>query len=175
MNALSHPVALSLIRNLSALRFYPSLPEGESRLAVALTENTLSVEHARAVVAAFEETCPTPKDIRETADNLRPKFAPPEPSKVEQWKAEGSTYDPDWAQNLITQAVAGNEDAHQRRAREWTAILAEVRKEKPEHRNLPTWKLRQHIRDEDVARIKQKLGFELNAWDLKHVERKGAA
>ena len=63
--------SLAMIRYLSCLRDYPSTAEGVARLAAVLREHAVSEACAREVLSRFEETCPTPKQIRETAMQVR--------------------------------------------------------------------------------------------------------
>lgn len=102
MNALQFPVALTMVRALSGLPGYPRLPEGEAWTADRLCGFVLSVDHARATLAAFEDHFPTLKELRDVADNLRERFAAPQPSEVDRWKAEGATFDPAWSEKLLS-------------------------------------------------------------------------
>lgn len=87
MNGLARPVAMMLVRKwLSSLRDYPA-EAGEGRLADTLAECTLGVQHAEAVLEYFDHSCPTPREIRETAYNLKSRFQP-EPDLRAKWEAE---------------------------------------------------------------------------------------
>src|SRR5579872_4298230 len=55
---ISRPLAQTLVRGWSGLEKYPFHPEGEARLIEYLMAYSISVPHARAVVAKFELQCP---------------------------------------------------------------------------------------------------------------------
>ncbi len=122
MSAIDHRLAYTLVRQWSGLPGYPFHVEGESRLANTLVECSISVDHARALVANFEEKCPTPRDLKDAAFALREKFAPPKPDLIKQWKAEGATYDPDWSENLL-KVAAGSSYGVERAAMRRQAIV----------------------------------------------------
>ena len=68
----------------------------------------VSEQHARAVIAVFDEKFPTLKQLRDAVHNLRPKFDKPV-DLIEKWKAEGAEYDPAWLPNAIREALAAKE------------------------------------------------------------------
>ena len=84
----SRQVAEALFRQLSGFRGYPVKGPGETYFIDAFQLACVSVDHARAVIATFDEVMPTIKEIRETALNLKPKFAPPYLSVREQWERD---------------------------------------------------------------------------------------
>lgn len=163
--ALQPAVALTLVRKLSALAGYPRLADGESWAAEKLCESVVSVDHARAVIDAFEERFPTLREIRDTADNLRPKFQKPSASEKEKWIAEGATYDPDWSREVAANLTAESESFHERHAREWKAVMAAARQMSDERRRMPGWKLAAALSHSEIATIRKRLGFELTPFD----------
>lgn len=81
-------VAAVTLRQLSGFVGYPKAGPGEEYFIDAFQMACISVDHARAVIAAFDEHMPTLKEIRETALNLKPKFEPPSESQRAQWERE---------------------------------------------------------------------------------------
>lgn len=125
--AVVHDVAVMLVRRyLAGLRGWPARPEGETRLAKTVQESCISVSHAEAVLETFNDLCPTPREISETAHNLRPKFAPPEPSPVEKWKAEGCTYDQGYFERISKEVMSGP-GAKTQHERMWEGIRAKLK------------------------------------------------
>jgi hypothetical protein len=76
------------VQQLSGLKDYPPYAAGADRLANELVACAVSVEHAKAVVEYFDDVCPTPRELRDVAANLREKYAPPEPPERERWERE---------------------------------------------------------------------------------------
>lgn len=96
MDALESHIALALVREyLSALRDYPPHEDGQKCLARHLAKCAVSVDHARSILDAFRDDCPTPQGIHDVAYNehLRAAFLPPEPPREERWIAAGYTLD----------------------------------------------------------------------------------
>lgn len=185
MNALQFPVALTMVRALSGLPGYPRLPEGEAWTADRLCEFVVSVDHARAVLAAIEEHFPTIKELRDTADSLRGRFEAPPPSEKDQWLAEGAVFDPEWSEKLLGTLTAGTpqqfaeirrrsmRDAlwytiHPEGQREWRAHLAEIRNPADRQREKSFWDLakQRHEREhaEEFAQVRAEMQ-EPGAWD----------
>jgi hypothetical protein len=104
MNQLQPSVAQSFIRQLSGFQGYPRTDEARARFAEVLCEVSLSVEHALAIIWAFEENFPTLKEIRDAAFNLRPKFEP-KVDQREQWEKEYGKPDPAWSARFAEKAA----------------------------------------------------------------------
>ena len=103
--AIVDAVALTLVRKqLTGLRGYNDRPEAEALLAAAIQETCISVDHARAVLATFDHLCPTPREIKDTAHSLRPKFEPPN-DRTAEWKKQYGPPDPGWSERLLTRAA----------------------------------------------------------------------
>jgi hypothetical protein len=169
-SVLSYELAKTYVRHWSGLKNFPFHPEGELALVECLMNFCVSVDHARDVRSRFKDVCPTPGELEDCCVGTKTHFLPPEPSFKEKWLAEGATFDPEWSRQVQSQLNRQDETAHDRRAREWKAILAEARKAKPERRSLPNWKLAASLTDREVARITKQLGFELTPWDKQNLE-----
>ncbi len=86
--AVQEETALGLIRfHLSGFRGYPPSEIGEKVFARAVSEQTISVKHAEAVLKQFDERFPTLREIIDTAQNLKPQFEPTE-SQKQKWERE---------------------------------------------------------------------------------------
>jgi hypothetical protein len=96
MNALQPAVAKSFLRQLSGFRGYPKDDEAQTRFIEVLCEVSLSVEHALAIIWAFEDQFPTLKEIRDTAFNLRPKFEA-KVDQTKQWEKQYGKPKPEWS------------------------------------------------------------------------------
>jgi hypothetical protein len=98
----SEDLAMSLtVEHWSCLRGFSSmLPEGRSQLARILQQATISADHARAVAKTFDELCPTPREISETAERLRDSFEH-KPAPEEEWRRQGLTADPVFSAQLL--------------------------------------------------------------------------
>ncbi len=95
----AYPIAQSLVEeHLSALRNYRV--DAVPGLARTVQECVLSVQHAVATLREFDDECPTPREIKNSAWNLRERYLPPQ-SPVEKWKAEGYTHDPGFRDALL--------------------------------------------------------------------------
>ena len=89
MNAeVSRAFAEALFRQLSGFQGYPAKGPGEEYFIDAFQMACISIEHAEAVIAAFDGTMPTIREIRETANNLKPKFLPSLESDRARWERE---------------------------------------------------------------------------------------
>jgi len=87
--AIVDTIALELVRHyIAGLRGYNPQPQVEARFAETIQEACVSVGHARHVLSQFEDICPTPKEIKESAFNSRDAFLPKRPSQREQWEKE---------------------------------------------------------------------------------------
>lgn len=96
MTNVTPPLALMLIQKyLSGLRHYPLHEQGQKCLAMYLERYALSVEHAKSIVEAFRDDCPTPQELHDRAFNEKDRgnFLPPQPTLKEKWEAEGFTLD----------------------------------------------------------------------------------
>jgi hypothetical protein len=91
----SEDLAMSLtVEHWSCLRGFSSmLPAGRSQLARILQQVMVSADQARAVAKIFDELCPTPREIRETAERLGDSFEH-KPAPEEEWRRQGLTADP---------------------------------------------------------------------------------
>lgn len=86
--AVASEICLAMIREcLAGYRGYPFTEAGEKRFAAALQANAVSVDHARATLAAFDELFPTVKQIHDTSFALRPQFDPT-PDPREEWERQ---------------------------------------------------------------------------------------
>jgi len=84
--AVVFPIARSKIKGLSALPGFPHLEEGIDRLAQVLQEVAVSLEHADAILATFQDRSPTFGQLREVAYNLKPQFVAPPPDPRIEWE-----------------------------------------------------------------------------------------
>ena len=151
-NSIDDRVALSLTRQyLAGLRNFPALIEGQMFLAQTIQKAVLSVSHARATLELFDDQCPTPKEIKDTAFNLRPKFEPQQ-SDIEKWKAAGYTYDAGFYAQLMAEFNEQNKSNHD--AELWAAIKARFKPGDP--RTLSNGQLKSW---------KRQLGFPLNYYE----------
>ena len=119
MNALNPTVARAFLRQLSGFRGYPKDSAGEGRFVEVLCEVSISVEHALAIIWAFEENFPTIREIRDTSLNLRVKFEA-EIDQKKEWELKYGKPDLEWS-NHISIATNANYAAG-RRAMRWQAI-----------------------------------------------------
>lgn len=104
--AVQAATALSKIRyHLAGLRGYNPADEAVALLGRAVQAVCVSVEHADATLSQFEQQCPTPREIKDTALNLRDRFLPKGPSQREQWEKEYGPPDPEWSRNLLKAAT----------------------------------------------------------------------
>lgn len=164
--AVTDKIAVMLVKqHLAGLRGYPTLKEGESQLVRTLQGAALSVQHAEATLETFDDICPTPREIKDTAFNLRPKFEPPQKSNVEKWREQGYTYDADFYKTLSAEMMGKNQWNYD--AELWQAIKARF---KPDLNRV------QYIPNGQLKSWKRQLGFPLNhyeqldadAWDKDH-------
>ena len=92
--AITYETAQAIVKlYFSPLQFYRE--DAAERLVRTLQQIAISVGHAEETAKQFDQDCPTPRELMETALTLRAKFEPPKPSLQEQWKAAGYTNDPD--------------------------------------------------------------------------------
>lgn len=91
-------------RCLSPLRGYNPMPEAESRLVEIMQSVCVSVEHLVAVLETFQDECPTPREIKDAALNIRERFLPRQPSQREKWEKEYGPPDPGWSRALLQRA-----------------------------------------------------------------------
>jgi hypothetical protein len=98
----SKEVALSLVmEHWSCFAGFASLlPEGRGKLATVLREVSVSVDHARAVAASFDDHYPTPSEIWARAEAKRDGFLP-NPNRDEEWRKQGLTRDPVFGPELL--------------------------------------------------------------------------
>lgn len=104
MNALQPAVAKSFLRQLSGFRGYPKDDEAQGRFIEVLCEVSLSVEHALAIIWAFDENFPTIREIRDTAYNLRSKFDPKLDQRAE-WESKYGKPDTGWSERFAERAA----------------------------------------------------------------------
>jgi hypothetical protein len=103
--AVAPEIALAKVRYyLAGLRGYSPRDESIAHLARVVQSACVSVDHADEVLSRFDDECPTPREIKEVALNLRSRFLPPEPSLYEKWRKEYGPPDPAWSQSLIQSA-----------------------------------------------------------------------
>lgn len=100
-------IAESLLARLEGFQGYPKTSRGREVWIDALLM-AVSEQHARAVIAVFDEKFPTLKRLRDVVNELRSKFEKPV-DLIEKWKAEGAEYDPAWLPNAIREALAAKE------------------------------------------------------------------
>jgi hypothetical protein len=93
-------VAAALFRKLSGFPGYPKSEQGEAHYIEAFQDASISVDHARAIIAVFDERMPTLREIRDAALNLRPRFEPQIDQRTE-WEKQYGKPDPNWSKNLI--------------------------------------------------------------------------
>ena len=68
-------IAAALVtQHLRGLPGDPQVPEAYTRLTLVLTNQPLSVNHARAALDCFQEKFPSPKELTDTLYNLRSRF-----------------------------------------------------------------------------------------------------
>lgn len=154
---------------LAGLRGYPFHKEGESLLARTIQECAVSLAHADAILETFDNLCPTPREIKDVAFNLRSRFEPKPKSDIEKWKEEGATYDPTFYSKLITEF----KDRHNYDAELWRAIKGRFFFPDPNKSNPP-----RRIVDKDTPKLswgflkscKRLLGFPLNAYETRIAE-----
>jgi hypothetical protein len=91
--ALHSRVALALVSQWQILRRWSPDRSFQELLANVLQGCAISVDHARAIVANFEEEVPTPKEIRDTAYSLRPKFESAQ-DEVSKWREQYGAPEP---------------------------------------------------------------------------------
>jgi hypothetical protein len=114
--------AESILARLEGFQGYPKTSKGREIWVDALVM-ALSDRHAREAIAVFDEKFPTVRQLRDAVHNLRPRFEKPI-NLVEQWLADGSTYDPDFIRNAAREAIAAKE----RKAAEWRERLLKLGK-----------------------------------------------
>jgi hypothetical protein len=107
MNAVHFSVGKTLLRQLSGFKGYPK-GEGEKRFIEVLCESAVSVEHATAIVEAFDGDFPTVRMIRDTAFGLRPKFEVT-PDQRREWEAKYGPPDTAFSRRMA-QMAAGATD-----------------------------------------------------------------
>lgn len=90
MMAVHYTVGKTILRQLSGFRGYPKEGPGEDYFVNALCECSVSVAHAQAIIAAFDQDFPRLAEMRETAHNLRVKYEP----QVDQRKEWEKQYGP---------------------------------------------------------------------------------
>lgn len=101
---LDRNVAIMKVRErLAGLRGYPVRPEGEYLLAEALQVCAISMAHVDAVLADFDDECPTPRLIKDVAMGLRERYEPSIDQR-KQWEAECGAPDPEWSRRLAFMA-----------------------------------------------------------------------
>lgn len=109
-------IAFSLIKQyLAGLRGYNPMAEAVDLLMRTVQAACVSVSHAEAVLSSFDDQCPTPREIKEVALNLREHFLPPKPSQVEQWRKEYGSPDEAWSESMVKFAT-GNPTKAQAKA-----------------------------------------------------------
>lgn len=87
-NAIAPKICIAMIRSeLAGYQGYPHTTQGEERFGRALQEVSVSVEHARAVLAKFTQRFPTVQEITDTALNLLPQFEI-QHSQLAEWEQE---------------------------------------------------------------------------------------
>lgn len=170
-------VARSFLRQLSGFRGYPKDAEGEGRFVEALCEVSLSVEHALAIVWAFDENFPTIREIRDTAYNLRAKFER-KPDQTKEWEAKYGKPDPAFSERIINTAMGATAldpakrkalHVEESRAMLWQAIRDSLYyTEGPSRRVDQFWAeaAAKHARNhpEEVAAFRRQL--EESGWDV---------
>src|ERR1017187_7085305 len=103
--ALALPVAQALFEQLSGFRGFPKPGLGKDRFIQVFQQSVISVDHARAVIATFDDQMPTLREIRDTAYTLRSKFEPPIDQRG-QWEKEYGPPDLEWSQRFAEGATA---------------------------------------------------------------------
>jgi hypothetical protein len=126
---LAYPTAEYLTRDaLGGLRGWPDNEPGRKLLIRTVHQAALSVAHARAFLAVFDNICPTPREIKESAWNLRERFLPPELPAEQKWKAEGYDYDPSFYERIAAQFAEGRKSGQPTMDEEmWSAIKRGLR------------------------------------------------
>jgi hypothetical protein len=105
--AVQAPVALAKVRyHLAGLRDYNPADEAVALLARAVQSVCVSIEHADATLSLFQQQCPTPREIKDAALNLRDRFLPKQPPLREQWEKQYGPPDSGWSRALIQSATA---------------------------------------------------------------------
>ena len=103
--ALALPVAQALFEQLSGFRGFPKPGLGKDRFIQVFQQSVISVDHARAIIATFDDQMPTLREIRDTAYTLRAKFEPLVDPRV-QWEREYGKPDPEWSRRFTEAASA---------------------------------------------------------------------
>lgn len=93
------PVATALLRQLAGFRGYPKEGPGEDYFIQAICDHSISVDHAIAIVRAFDGDFPRLAEIRDTAYNLRPRFERVKDERRE-WERLYGKPDPNWTRTL---------------------------------------------------------------------------
>jgi hypothetical protein len=109
------------------MRSMPGYPDDDTELIRIATKHTTSVLDLSQSINAFIEysnECPFPSALRESLAALRP----PPPDKVEQWKKEGATFNPDFSASVIAVMNGKNSQLDYDRQR-WEAIRQAVEKD----------------------------------------------
>jgi hypothetical protein len=121
----SEDLAMSLtVEHWSCLRGFSSmLPAGRLQLARILHQVTVSADHARAVAKTFDELCPTPREIRETAERLGDSFEH-KPAPEEEWRRQGLRADPVFSAQLL--ARMGKPDQYDQLR--WQGVSAGIKR-----------------------------------------------
>jgi hypothetical protein len=150
-------VATALLRRLSGFRGYPNGEAGEAVFIEAVQEFCISVDHARALVDAFDENFPTLRELRDQALNLKAKFDPP-PDLRKQWEAEYGPPDIEFYKRLQRELAERPDIVEHERM--WAAIKQHLKVRT--FRDIPIGQCWATARD---------LGFPLNVHQQEEVER----
>jgi len=155
--AIGTSVAMAILRSeLAGFRGYPASGAGEDRFARELATISLSVDHARAVAAAFDETFPTIKELRDQATNLRPKFERPE-DMTKQWEAEYGAPQP---VTLDFSKATGQSDQ--------SAMWAQLKRHFTTADGFPGWAKISWLR---IFEAMEQMGYQLNSEQRKQMGR----
>jgi hypothetical protein len=95
------------------------MPEAEALLVRTVQAVCISVEHMDATLSSFDQECPTPREIKDTAHNLRPKFDP----KIDQRKEWEKQYGPPGA----FQPTVSAKPIAPRTSKEWEVCVRTAR------------------------------------------------
>jgi len=152
----SRSVAEGIFRRLSGFRGYPHNPTGEGYFIDAFQCACVSVAHAEAVIASFDELMPTVKEIRDTAANLKPRFLPPSPSQREEWEKQYGPPDPGFYDQVMKQAATPQKS---RDAELWSKLREKFPTAGRKKNDWPSWRV--------LAAAARELGYDdyARAWE----------
>lgn len=154
----SRVVATALLRRLSGFKGYPRGNEaGEAVFIEAIQEVCVSVDHARALVDAFDENFPTLREMRDQALSIKARLEPP-PDLKKEWEAKYGPPDINFYKQLQKE-LAERPDVVEH-DRMWAAIKQQLKVRI--FRDVPIGQCWAAARD---------LGFPLNAQQREEVER----